>query len=61
VQVSQANNGVNIVLATEKGDRPQVFAINNGNTYQATIINTQLRLPQGNSFRQDNPARAFLR
>jgi type IV pilus assembly protein PilQ len=56
VQVSQANNGVNIVLATEKGDRPQVFAINNGNTYQATIINTQLRLPQGKSFRQDNPA-----
>ncbi|MCY7385007.1 MAG: AMIN domain-containing protein [Microcoleus sp. CAN_BIN18] len=56
VQVSQANNGVNIVLATQKGDRPQVFAINNGNTYQATIINTQLRLPQGNSFRQDNPA-----
>jgi type IV pilus assembly protein PilQ len=56
VQVSQGNNGVNIVLATEKGDRPQVFAINSGNTYQATIINTQLRLPQGNSFRQDNPA-----
>ncbi|WP_293332918.1 type IV pilus secretin family protein [Microcoleus sp. CAWBG58] len=56
VQVSQANNGVSIVLATEKGDRPQVFAINNGNTYQATITNTQLRLRQGNSFRQDNPA-----
>ncbi len=56
VQVSQANNGVSIVLATEKGDRPQVFAINNGNTYQATITNTKLRLRQGNSFRQDNPA-----
>ncbi|MEZ2319546.1 MAG: AMIN domain-containing protein [Microcoleus sp.] len=56
VQVSQANNGVNIVLATEKGDRPQVFAINNGNTYQATIINTQLRLSQGSTFRQENPA-----
>ncbi|MFM9266785.1 type IV pilus secretin family protein [Tychonema sp. BBK16] len=56
VQVSQANNGVNIVLATEKGDRPQVFAINNGNTYQATITNTQLRLPQGKTFRQENPA-----
>ncbi|MEG3937429.1 AMIN domain-containing protein [Microcoleus sp. S36b_A3] len=56
VQVSQANNGVNIVLATEKGDRPQVFAINSGNTYQATITNTKLRLSQGNSFRQDNPA-----
>jgi type IV pilus assembly protein PilQ len=56
VQISQANNGVKIALATEKGDRPQVFAINNGNTYQATIINTQLRLPQGNAFRQSNPA-----
>ena len=56
VQVSQANNGVNIVLATEKGDRPQVIAINSGNTYQATIINTQLRLAQGSGFRQDNPA-----
>ena len=56
VQISQANNGVSIVLATEKGDRPQVFGINNGNTYQATITNTKLRLPQGNSFRQDNPA-----
>ena len=56
VQVSKANNGVNIVMATQKGDRPQVIAINSGNTYQATIINTQLRLPQGNSFRQDNPA-----
>ena len=56
VQVSQANNGVSIVLATEKGDRPQVFGINSGNTYQATITNTQLRLRQGSSFRQDNPA-----
>jgi type IV pilus assembly protein PilQ len=56
VQLSQANNGVNIVLATEKGDRPQVFAINSGNTYQATITNTQLRLPQGNNFRRNNPA-----
>ena len=56
VQVTKANNGVSIVLATQKGDRPQVIAINSGNTYQATILNTQLRLAQGNSFRQDNPA-----
>ncbi len=56
VQVSQAKDGVNIVLATEKGDRPQVIAINTGNTYQATIINTKLRLSQGNSFQKDNPA-----
>ena len=56
VQVSKANNGVNIVRATEKGDRPQVFDIKKGKNYQATIINNKLRLPQGNSSRQDNHA-----
>lgn len=55
VQVSQANGGVSIILATEKGDRPQVLTISSGNTFQATILNTQLRLPQGDTFRQENP------
>lgn len=55
IQVNSANGGLNIVLATEKGDRPQVLTISSGNTFQATILNTQLRLPQGNTFRQENP------
>lgn len=56
VQLTQTSSGFNIVLATEKGDRPQVFTINDGNTFRATITNTQLRLPQGNAFRQENPS-----
>lgn len=55
VQLTQTNSGFNIVLATEKGDRPQVFTINEGNSFRATVTNTQLRLPQGNAFRQENP------
>lgn len=56
VQINQTGGGMNIMLATEKGDRPQVFTINNGNTFEATIVNTQLRLPDANGFRQENPA-----
>lgn len=56
VQVSQANGGVNLVLNTAAGDRAQVFTTRRGNALVADIINTQLRLPQGNSFRQENPA-----
>jgi type IV pilus assembly protein PilQ len=56
VQISQAEGGINILLDTSNGDRPEVFAVSRGNSYVADIINAQLRLPQGNSFREDNPA-----
>lgn len=56
VQVSQADGGVNLVLNTAAGDRAQVFTTRRGNALVADIINTQLRLPQGNNFRQANPA-----
>jgi type IV pilus assembly protein PilQ len=56
VNLTPTNTGFNIVLATQKGDRPQVFTINQGNTFRATISNTQLALPQGNNFQQLNPA-----
>ncbi|MEI2578674.1 AMIN domain-containing protein [Scytonema sp. PRP1] len=56
VQLSPLNGGINIVLTTASGSRPQIFTTKKGNTLVADIINTQLRLPQGNSFRQDNPA-----
>ncbi|MDF0554136.1 AMIN domain-containing protein [Kamptonema sp. UHCC 0994] len=56
VQLTQTSSGFNIILATEKGDRPQVFTINDGNSFRATITNTQLSLPQGNAFRQENPS-----
>lgn len=56
VQLSPVNGGINIVLTTASGSRPQIFTTKKGNTLVADIINTQLRLPQRNSFRQDNPA-----
>ncbi|KYC39428.1 general secretion pathway protein GspD [Scytonema hofmannii PCC 7110] len=56
VKLSPADGGVNVVLTTSSGSRPQVFTTQRGNTLVADIINTQLRLSKGNSFRQDNPA-----
>ncbi|MEM6753246.1 MAG: AMIN domain-containing protein [Cyanobacteria bacterium P01_C01_bin.38] len=55
VKLNEADGGVNLVLKTSDGSRPQVFTTKRGNALVADIINTQLRLPQGNSFRQDNP------
>lgn len=55
VRVNSTASGVDVVLETRAGDRPQVFAVKRGNSWTADVINTQLRL-SGNSFRQDNPA-----
>ncbi|MBE9199008.1 MULTISPECIES: type IV pilus secretin family protein [unclassified Nodularia (in: cyanobacteria)] len=56
VKVNPANGGISVVLQTSSGSRPQVFTTKRGNALVSDIINTQLRLPQGNNFRQDNPA-----
>lgn len=56
VRLDQTARGLNVVLLTSTGDRPQVLAGTQGNALVTDIINTQLRLPQRNSFRQDNPA-----
>ncbi|BBD69595.1 type II and III secretion system protein [Nostoc commune NIES-4072] len=56
VQLNPVNGGINVALKTSSGSRPQVFTTKRGNALVADIINTQLRLPQGKSFRQDSPA-----
>lgn len=56
VQLSPTNGGLNVVLETSSGDRPQIFTSSRGRSLVADIVNTQLRLTQGNSFRQNNPA-----
>lgn len=56
VKLNPANGGISVVLKTSSGSRPQVFTTKRGKTLVADIINTQLRLPQGNTFRQDSPA-----
>lgn len=56
VRVNPTSAGVEVVLETRNGARPQVFTVSRGNSWVADVINTQLRLPQSESFRQDNPA-----
>ena len=56
VQLNPVDGGISVVLKTNSGDRPQVFTTQKGNALVADIINTQLRLSKGNSFRQNNPA-----
>lgn len=56
VQVIPTDNGAQIVLETETGETPQVFAVNQGNTLRADIVRTQLQLADGEQFVQQNPA-----
>jgi type IV pilus assembly protein PilQ len=56
VQLKQANGGVQLVLQTKNGDRPQVFTVNQGNSLIADLVNTKLELAAGSGFLQNNPA-----
>ncbi|GAX38774.1 type IV pilus secretin family protein [Nodularia sp. NIES-3585] len=56
VKLNPVNGGVSVVLQTSLESRPQVFTTKRDNALVSDIINTQLRLPQGNNFRQNNPA-----
>jgi type IV pilus assembly protein PilQ len=56
IQLNAASGGVQVILETNNGDRPQVFTVNRGNALIADIINTELKLPAGNGFLQNNPA-----
>lgn len=56
VKLNQTSSGLNLVLESSTGKRPQVFTSKRGNSFIADIINTQLQLPQGDTFRRDNPA-----
>lgn len=56
VRLDPANGGINLILKTSAGSRAQIFTTKRGATTVADIINSQLRLPQGEGFRQDKPA-----
>ncbi|MEH2050323.1 AMIN domain-containing protein [Nostoc sp.] len=56
VLLNPVDGGISVALKTSSGSRPQVFTTKRGKALVADVINTQLRLPQGNSFRQDTPA-----
>ncbi|MDY7008476.1 MAG: AMIN domain-containing protein [Cyanobacteriota bacterium] len=56
IQLNSVEGGMNIVLMTNNGDRPEVFSVNRDNSFVADIINAQLSIPEGNKFRKDSPA-----
>ncbi len=56
VRLNPTTGGLNLVLETSTGARPQILTSTRGQVLVEDIVNTQLRLPQGNSFRQENPA-----
>jgi iron complex outermembrane recepter protein len=55
VQVNSTNKGVEIILQTSLGEQLQVQPKSEGNTFIAEISNAQLRLPSGDTFRQEKP------
>ncbi|HEY9811261.1 MAG TPA: AMIN domain-containing protein, partial [Halomicronema sp.] len=57
IQLRSTEQGLEIFLQTQNGERQQILTVRNGNDLVADIVNTQLQLPDGtNVFRQDNPA-----
>ena len=56
VQLESTETGIRVLLETAEEQALQVFTTSYGTTLVADIINAQLRLPDGASFRQDNPA-----
>lgn len=55
VQVSATATGMNLVLKTQGGDRPQIFSVNRGNNWTADLVNTRLLVP-GGRYQKANPA-----
>ncbi|MBP0032395.1 MAG: AMIN domain-containing protein [Roseofilum sp. Belize BBD 4] len=55
VSLNPKNDGIEVILDTKEGDRPQIFAVPNGNEWVANISNMQLNIPSG-EFMQANPA-----
>ena len=57
VQLSSTPNGLEILLETTGGASTLVQSSGAGQRFVAEITNAQLRLPQGNTFRLNNPTR----
>ncbi len=55
VQVNTTGVGIEVILNTDGDETPQTFLVRSRDALVATVINTQLRLPQGNAYIQENP------
>ncbi len=55
IQLKPTSLGIELVFQTQGNNRPPIFTVSRGNNSVADIANTQLRLPGGKPFRQENP------
>ncbi|MBD2253826.1 TonB-dependent siderophore receptor [Nostoc parmelioides] len=55
VTLQTTDKGIEIILETNQSDQLQLINKTEGNSYIIDIPNTQLRLPNGNTFRQEKP------
>ncbi len=56
IELDTNNNQLELKLATSTTSTDaSFFTVRNGNTIEANLLNTNLDLPQGNSFKQENP------
>ncbi|MGP1375343.1 MAG: AMIN domain-containing protein [Almyronema sp.] len=56
VEINSTAEGLALVMETEAGNEPRIFTINQGSEFRADLVNTQLRLPEGDRFFENNPA-----
>jgi len=56
VDLNPTDSGLQVILETSNGDRPQIFTVSRGNSLVADIVNTELVLPGGNSYLENEPA-----
>jgi len=56
VRLNPSESELKLVLETQAGDKsPEIYTASRGNDLVTDIINTQLSLREGDSFRQENP------
>jgi type IV pilus assembly protein PilQ len=56
VRLNPTATGLDLVFDTEGGEASNIFTVSQGNTLRADITRAQLNLPDGEAFRQANPA-----
>ncbi|MBC1218645.1 TonB-dependent siderophore receptor [Nostoc sp. UCD121] len=56
VKINTTQTGIDLILETPLGEKLEVSPQTDGNTYIANIANAQLRLSNGQTFRQEKPA-----
>lgn len=60
IRLNPTDRGLEVVFETPDSKTPQVFTSSYRNTFVVNILNTQLALLEGKSFRQENPVAGIV-